>query len=114
MREFNLPCLKTVILTVIYCILAGSGMTYAQKVITGTVTDSLSGSTLPGVSVNVQGTLEGVSTEIDGTFELSTEQEKVILVFRSEENTSELQSLMRITYAVFCLKKNKTEIHNIS
>src|SRR3546814_6069064 len=26
-------------------------------------------------------------------------------VFRSEENTSELQSLMRISYAVFCLKK---------
>src|SRR3546814_10504967 len=26
---------------------------------------------------------------------------------RSEENTSELQSLMRITYAVFCLKKKK-------
>src|SRR3546814_6321600 len=26
---------------------------------------------------------------------------------RSEENTSELQSLMRISYAVFCLKKNK-------
>src|SRR3546814_4102041 len=25
---------------------------------------------------------------------------------RSEENTSELQSLMRISYAVFCLKKN--------
>src|SRR3546814_2728746 len=28
-------------------------------------------------------------------------------VFRSEEHTSELQSLMRISYAVFCLKKNK-------
>src|SRR3546814_3605449 len=27
--------------------------------------------------------------------------------FRSEEHTSELQSLMRITYAVFCLKKQK-------
>src|SRR3546814_9392870 len=27
---------------------------------------------------------------------------------RSEEHTSELQSLMRISYAVFCLKKNKT------
>src|SRR3546814_1129758 len=26
-------------------------------------------------------------------------------VFRSEEHTSELQSLMRISYAVFCLKK---------
>src|SRR3546814_3214523 len=27
---------------------------------------------------------------------------------RSEEHTSELQSLMRISYAVFCLKKKKT------
>src|SRR3546814_9167288 len=34
---------------------------------------------------------------------------------RSEEHTSELQSLMRISYAVFCLKKKKidTNIHNI-
>src|SRR3546814_8127981 len=30
---------------------------------------------------------------------------------RSEEHTSELQSLMRISYAVFCLKKKK-ETHN--
>src|SRR3546814_2404496 len=30
---------------------------------------------------------------------------------RSEEHTSELQSLMRISYAVFCLKK-KTILHN--
>src|SRR3546814_3724275 len=30
---------------------------------------------------------------------------------RSEEHTSELQSLMRISYAVFCLKK-KNNIHN--
>src|SRR3546814_5639331 len=29
-------------------------------------------------------------------------------VANSEENTSELQSVMRISYAVFCLKKNKT------
>src|SRR3546814_4907347 len=40
---------------------------------------------------------------------------------RSEEHTSELQSLMRISYAVFCLKKKKTPTalnysitHNIS
>src|SRR3546814_9030772 len=31
---------------------------------------------------------------------------------RSEEHTSELQSLMRISYAVFCLKK-KTKTHHI-
>src|SRR3546814_3965608 len=32
---------------------------------------------------------------------------------RSEEHTSELQSLMRISYAVFCLKKKKKRRHNI-
>src|SRR3546814_6119142 len=32
-------------------------------------------------------------------------------VLRSEEHTSELQSLMRISYAVFCLKKKKTNEH---
>src|SRR3546814_7601560 len=30
---------------------------------------------------------------------------------RSEEHTSELQSLMRISYAVFCLKKKKKDEH---
>src|SRR3546814_10305988 len=33
---------------------------------------------------------------------------------RSEEHTSELQSLMRISYAVFCLKKKIDEIHNFT
>src|SRR3546814_10536595 len=32
--------------------------------------------------------------------------------WRSEEHTSELQSLMRISYAVFCLKKKKKNKHN--
>src|SRR3546814_10021249 len=32
---------------------------------------------------------------------------------RSEEHTSELQSLMRISYAVFCLKKNKNLKHKV-
>src|SRR3546814_9855104 len=32
---------------------------------------------------------------------------------RSEEHTSELQSLMRISYAVFCLKKKKNYKQNI-
>src|SRR3546814_2145132 len=33
----------------------------------------------------------------------------VTMFSRSEEHTSELQSLMRISYAVFCLKKKKTD-----
>src|SRR3546814_3179316 len=34
---------------------------------------------------------------------------KAGIVLRSEEHTSELQSLMRISYAVFCLKKKKRQ-----
>src|SRR3546814_4130080 len=33
---------------------------------------------------------------------------EIVYLRRSEEHTSELQSLMRISYAVFCLKKKKT------
>src|SRR3546814_4525175 len=35
-----------------------------------------------------------------------------MLAARSEEHTSELQSLMRISYAVFCLKKKKTIVYS--
>src|SRR3546814_6755684 len=35
-------------------------------------------------------------------------QARVLAAIRSEEHTSELQSLMRISYAVFCLKKKTT------
>src|SRR3546814_8492717 len=34
---------------------------------------------------------------------------KASMIERSEEHTSELQSLMRISYAVFCLKKTKKQ-----
>src|SRR3546814_4635985 len=36
---------------------------------------------------------------------------EIIFVVRSEEHTSELQSLMRISYAVFCLKTQKNNEH---
>src|SRR3546814_10077696 len=39
----------------------------------------------------------------------------VVALDRSEEHTSELQSLMRISYAVFCLnKKNKLSYSNVA
>src|SRR3546814_10037217 len=47
------------------------------------------------------------------TVPVAMDQEEVAYLFRqyglvrSEEHTSELQSLMRISYAVFCLKKKK-------
>src|SRR3546814_4454861 len=39
---------------------------------------------------------------------------KNFVIGRSEEHTSELQSLMRISYAVFCLKKKKKIQHDIN
>src|SRR3546814_8487020 len=51
-----------------------------------------------------QGPARPVSVELG-----HDEQQRTLLVdARSEEHTSELQSLMRISYAVFCLKKKKT------
>src|SRR3546814_7863192 len=51
-----------------------------------------------------------VAVDLDRSFELA------VLDRRSEEHTSELQSLMRISYAVFCLKKknrkHKNKTHN--
>src|SRR3546814_2175872 len=46
----------------------------------------------------------------DSVVEIPHYCQQVIAGFRSEEHTSELQSLMRISYAVFCLKK-KTNTH---
>src|SRR3546814_5939039 len=43
--------------------------------------------------------------------EASIESVVHTLFERSEEHTSELQSLMRISYAVFCLKKKKTNTY---
>src|SRR3546814_7175086 len=48
-------------------------------------------------------------TTIDLRGTAHTASELSRLLPRSEEHTSELQSLMRISYAVFCLKKKKTQ-----
>src|SRR3546814_4431096 len=45
-----------------------------------------------------RGRPDGASVDVEGCY------------WRSEEHTSELQSLMRISYAVFCLKKKKQRI----
>src|SRR3546814_1780847 len=48
---------------------------------------------------------------IEGPEGGTAESNSQIEVKRSEEHTSELQSLMRISYAVFCLKKKKYEYY---
>src|SRR3546814_9764419 len=61
---------------------------------------------LPGFSIKMGGT-----TSIDVTREGVDKAYGLERLSRSEEHTSELQSLMRRSYAVFCLKK-KTDLHS--
>src|SRR3546814_9399894 len=53
--------------------------------------------------------IAGVFVALCGLFRADT---PIWIMARSEEHTSELQSLMRISYAVFCLKKKKTNKTN--
>src|SRR3546814_1754769 len=46
---------------------------------------------------------------VPGNLETDSFLISIVDLGRSEEHTSELQSLMRISYAVFCLKKNKIQ-----
>src|SRR3546814_2096716 len=54
-------------------------------------------------------TITGASSP---AFDSAALHETRIVDGRSEEHTYELQSLMRISYAVFCLKKKNTLLHN--
>src|SRR3546814_8126968 len=49
-------------------------------------------------------TIVFVSHDLDEALKIGN---RIAIMERSEEHTSELQSLMRISYAVFCLKKKK-------
>src|SRR3546814_2695686 len=57
---------------------------------------------------HVVGPQESVATVCIGPSDDMEQRRKEIAKARSEEHTSELQSLMRTSYAVFCLKKKNT------
>src|SRR3546814_5017128 len=63
-------------------------------------------------------TISGMAAPGRSTGEAMDEMERLAtalpegFAYRSEEHTSELQSLMRISYAVFCFKKKKTKHNN--
>src|SRR3546814_9570854 len=54
-------------------------------------------------------TIAAENTALERLSETVADQIVTRIATRSEEHTSELQSLMRISYAVFCLKKKKTQ-----
>src|SRR3546814_3652262 len=69
---------------------------------------------VPVRAVAIEKTLAGSEAELVGGLGLGRRLAVVSdPATRSEEHTSELQSLMRISYAVFCLKKNTKQEKNI-
>src|SRR3546814_3497988 len=86
-----------------YTHLAGS----VEKSLTESVTESARAA---GTAIQplVESTMADIAREtsaLHDTIKQAVQQQ----LDRSEEHTSELQSLMRISYAVFCLKKKKTK-----
>src|SRR3546814_8214838 len=61
------------------------------------------------ILAQAQGLVDVVGNKNDGFLQTLLQGQQLI---RSEEHTSELQSLMRISYAVFCLKKKKNKKSN--
>ena len=54
---------------------------YAQTTVTGTITDAIDGSPLPGVSVIVKGTSTGVASDFDGNYSIDLSDTNVVLEF---------------------------------
>src|SRR3546814_6852219 len=65
------------------------------------------------MSLIIAGLAARGETQVNRVYHLDRGYERLEEKLRSEEHTSELQSLMRISYAVFCLKK-KTKKERIS
>src|SRR3546814_5847075 len=64
------------------------------------------------VTHELKNPIASVRSAVEGLGRVKTDEQRAQLLRiadedRSEEHTSELQSLMRISYAVFCLKKKK-------
>ena len=72
---------KKRILIITTILLVASQLYCQQRTITGTVTDSFDGSTLPGVTIHVKGTNTGTTTDVDGKYTISIDDSVKILEF---------------------------------
>src|SRR3546814_10292936 len=74
-------------------------------------TMSLSRSPMRGMGLGATSARPWSSADWKLSVSATGQSELTVTRLRSEEHTSELQSLMRISYAVFCLKKKKIKLY---
>ena len=89
MKQKQLTSLSKLCTLLFLAMLLTSGL-YAQRTITGTVTDGDSYEPLIGASIIVQGTTTGTVTDIDGNFSVEAETGDVLLVSYTGYNTQEV------------------------
>lgn len=58
-----------------------TGQLFAQKTVTGTVTDTASGDGIPGVTVLIEGSTNGAFSDIDGKYTIQVDGDNAVLVF---------------------------------
>lgn len=83
-----------------------------ERVITGKVTSSEDGSTLPGVSVGVKGSTKGATTGADGTFKVSVSG-NATLIFSSVGFKREIVAIGTKTVVDIALKSESSEIDEV-
>jgi len=92
------------VLILILSLLLGNIAMAQQSVLTGKVTDSSSGETLPGVSIVVKGTTNGTISSGEGTFSLSVKTGDVILFsfvgYKSQEIVAQGQKSLAVALVI--------------
>src|SRR3546814_7329940 len=91
----------------------GEAAHYAARAKAGTIAKLILVGAVPPVMVKKASNPGGLPVEVFDGFRKALAEDRsqfyLDIASRSEEHTSELQSLMRISYAVFCLKKKKNK-----
>ena len=92
------------VLILLLSLLLGNFAMAQQAVLTGKVTDSSSGESLPGVSVVVKGTTNGTITDLDGNFTLSTKTGDVVqfsfVGYKKQEIVAQGQKNLKVALVI--------------
>jgi hypothetical protein len=91
-----------------------AGVVFAQeRVVTGKVTSTEDGSTIPGVNVVVKGTTNGTTTDADGNYRLSVPASGTVLVFSFIGLTTEEVSIGERTVVDMPMTADVTQLSEV-